>query len=851
MSNAVAVASDDAPSARFSWAEVRVVLGVGVQLGLLVGLTRALEVISKPFGNLMVLALIGFVIHALLPMRYRLGFFLLLSLAGIQLVLGTTAMLWLLGLGIPLVGLTYLPIRFGYRLALLGAAVAVLIILRGELLPNGVPNGVWPVLGSMFMIRMVLYLYDLSHAAEPPPLVRSLSYFFLLPNVCMPLFPAVDFKTYERTYFDTDAYRIYQRGLHWMARGLLQIVIYRLVYHHFTLDATEVVDAGQLLQYVMTSFMVYLRLSGTFHMAIGLLHLFGFHLPETNHLYWLSAGFTDLFRRNNIYWRDATIKLVYYPMYFRLRGRSPAFVTTVSLALVFLVTWLGHSWMWFWLRGAPLLTVQDLSFYAVLGTLITYQAVQDLKKPRTKVAVPLWSLNRGLSVLATMSTLCFLWSYWSAGTIAEWLTIWDAALVWNVKSVAMFVAVAAVGIGLGGARFGVLEKVARGPGTERQEARRSLMITLATTAVLAILANPSLPGMLNQTRRDFLATIRENRLNRRDEGSLLRGYYEQLDLGSSQTNELQAADAARRRERIEEFETSSLWHKASTPMLGELAPNVDTLWRGVRFATNEFGLRDGPYTLAKPPRTFRIAVVGPSDVMGSGVANDQTFEAILEQQLNAQNARGKYDHIEVLNFGVARSGVWQRAWLLDSKVPPFDPDLVLFAFHPGPDRGAGVLSLERALKLGVDPVFPEITRFVDSLGFKASQNSPANLKMLMPQREAFLDLSVGIVARVVAAHQLPLVLLYVRQPTEMETGQEEGLALATKYRLPFIDMMDFEDQNEELLRMSEWDKHPSVQGHQYLADRLFRELGQHGYLAAWGVTGPAADASGMVSPGTH
>ena len=64
-------------------------------------------------------------------------------------------------------------------------------------------------------------------------------------------------------------------------------------------------------------------------------------------------------------------------------------------------------------------------------------------------------------------------------------------------------------------------------------------------------------------------------------------------------------------------------------------------------------------------------------------------------------------------------------------------------------------------------------------------------------------------------------------------------------------MMDFEDQNEELLRMSEWDKHPSVQGHQYMADRLFRELGQHGYLTAWGVTGPAVDAGGMVSPGTH
>jgi hypothetical protein len=516
-------------------------------------------------------------------------------------------------------------------------------------------------------------------------------------------------------------------------------------------------------------------------------------------------------------------------------------VTTVSLALVFLTTWAGHSWLWFWLRGAPLLTIQDFGFYLFLGALITYQSVRDLKKPRTKAVVPPWSFQRGLAVCATMATLCVMWSFWSAGSIAEWLTIWDAVTVWNLKSVVIIVGAIAVGLAFGGARFGVMQQVRTTPAMLVQETRQSLLITLGTIAALAVLANPTFTSFAGQAKRDFFTTLRDNQLNRKDSNTLLQGYYEQLDLGASQTNELAEADAQRRKERVADFEVSSLWHKAPTPLMGALAPNVDTLWLGQRFATNEHGLRDGPYSLVKPPRTLRIGVVGPSDVMGSGVANDQTFENVLEQHLNAVNPSTKYAKFEVLNFGVARTGMWQRAWLLDSKVPPFDCDLVLFVFHPGPDRGTGLLTLERALRSGIDPVLPGIRAFVDSIHFTATDNSAANLKVLAPYRDQFVALSMRVVADVARERKLPVVMLFLRQPTENEPGGPEGQALARQFGLPVIDMMDFEGKDETALRVSEWDKHPSVLGHAYLADRLFRELGRAGYLETWGLQAtPAA-----------
>ena len=63
--------------------------------------------------------------------------------------------------------------------------------------------------------------------------------------------------------------------------------------------------------------------STTFHMIVGLLHLFGFRLPETHKLYYLAHSFTELWRRINIYWTEFMMKAVFYPTYFRVKQRGP------------------------------------------------------------------------------------------------------------------------------------------------------------------------------------------------------------------------------------------------------------------------------------------------------------------------------------------------------------------------------------------------------------------------------------------------------------------------------------------------------------------------------------------------
>src|SRR5262249_33654020 len=153
------------------------------------------------------------------------------------------------------------------------------------------------------------------------------------------VFPVVDYKTFCTTYYAGDSFLVYQRGLRWMLRGVLQLLLYRLVYQVLQVDPLDVTDLGGVARFMVATFLLYLRVSGQFHLAIGLLHLFGFALPETHHRYFLSAGFLDLWRRINIYWKDFILKVFFNPAYFRLKRLGTAWALAFATLYAFLCTW--------------------------------------------------------------------------------------------------------------------------------------------------------------------------------------------------------------------------------------------------------------------------------------------------------------------------------------------------------------------------------------------------------------------------------------------------------------------------------------------------------------------------------
>ncbi len=296
----------------------------------------------------------------------------------------------------------------------------------------------------MFMFRLIIYIYELKHIKKPEKLVDTLSYFFLLPNYCFPLFPVVDYRTMQRGYFADDVHAMQRRGLQMMFRGTVHLLCYRMIYHELLIPAAGVHDPASLLAYLVCNYLLYLQVSGQFHMACGMLHLFGFQLPETHHNYLLATGFTDYWRRINIYWKDFMVRLFFNPVVFRLKRWPQPAALAVATLVVFVATWLLHAYQSFWLRGSWGFTVPDALFWGILGLLVLVNVQLDARRSRVRQSAressspktwlsPFSFLVRAGKVAGTFTIVAVLWSLWSSPSLSEWLRHGPPRNLWIMK----------------------------------------------------------------------------------------------------------------------------------------------------------------------------------------------------------------------------------------------------------------------------------------------------------------------------------------------------------------------------------------------------------------------------------
>jgi lysophospholipase L1-like esterase len=121
----------------------------------------------------------------------------------------------------------------------------------------------------------------------------------------------------------------------------------------------------------------------------------------------------------------------------------------------------------------------------------------------------------------------------------------------------------------------------------------------------------------------------------------------------------------------------------------------------VEMATNSEGFRDVEHARAKPAGAVRIAVLGDSFVVGSGVARDSIFTSLLSSQLEelageprtedgappseAAAASETARRVEVLNFGVSGTGPLSAERIFRRYAARYEPDLVLVCVYAGND----------------------------------------------------------------------------------------------------------------------------------------------------------------------
>jgi hypothetical protein len=804
-------------------------LAIAVQLALfLFVIERRFQIESPAFREVVRWAAGGFLVHAFLPRRHRLPFFALLSVAVILRLLGAAAGAWVVALGLALLGICHLPAPFATRVVLLLLAGAALAAARGGALPSPVPGVVWPVLGAMFMFRMIVYAYDLRHVKEPVSPWARVSYFFLLPNVCFPLFPVVDWRTFLRTYHDTEEHRIHQKGMQWMFRGLVHLVLYRLVYYRFTLPMEQVSDLADLGRFLLANYALYLRISGQFHLVVGMLGLFGFNLPETNRLYFLASGFSDYWRRINIYWKDFMVKVFYYPAFFRLRGLGPTRALVVATACVFAVTWALHSWQWFWLRGDFPVTGPDLAFWALLGLFVVWNSLKEAKGGRRRsLGTRTWTLGESfrlaLRTVGMQVAICALWSLWTSTTLSEWSALWIVGEPGWTGGWQIVAGVLAAAIAAGTLVRYFFDRVGRlrvaGSGLVF---RRSVAATAGALLLLAALGNRHVAARLPAGAADLMLSLRRQRLNEGDLARLTRGYYEGLlgaDRMGSQLWELTMREPPGWYGEIE------VMYRDTGDFLGrEHVPGARSVAKGLPVAFNRFGMPDRDYAKEKPAGTFRVALVGDSYAVGLGIPPDSTWEARVEARLSAAPPAG-YGRAEILNFSVGGYRTVQRVYAAESRALDFSPDAVFFLCHE--NDLASLKDLSDALREGVPVPYAPLAEMGARANVGPRTPEAAAERRLQKIGEEIVGWTYRRAVEVCRAHGAVPVWLFMRTTTEGEWRDAHAALRRLAEEAGFV-ILDLEDTYGDVpvksIFLAEWDQHPDVRGHRILADRLWREI---------------------------
>lgn len=806
-----------------------------IQFALLVAVIRVFNVETKAFEKVATLLLAGFVVHHFIPLRFRMASFGLLSLASVGLIFPPAAAAWLVGLGAVLIGLCHLPVAFSLRVALLCALGAALALARTqtglpEWLARSLPAAIWPILGSMFMFRLIVYLYDLKHRAAPFDPWRAVSYFFMAPNVCFPMFPVVDYKTFSRNHYSEDVYRTYQVGLSWILRGVVHLLLYRVIYQRFVIDPGAATDAGDVAQYMLTSFLLYLRISGSYHMIVGFLHMFGFNLPRTHYLWLLSSSWGDFWRRANIYWKNFMMKVVFYPIYFKLRTPfGDARAKVLAILMVFVATWLLHSYQWFWIRGAFPITWNDAVFWGLVAVAVLVEMRKELwpgtsQSPKEPVGTVRSEVGLVLRTAATFVSVLVLWTILNTHSTLELGRLWAAA--WNMSlGQAALIVLVPLAVGLTAA---VIGRAAR----ERKQGSRAvsaenhlfwasvLRIGGAGAVVLVVGAGP-VESRLGPVASKAVSGVKKNTLNAGDTRELERGYYE--DLGNAVN--FNGALWQLYGERPKGWDDDPALRRRDDIIGWELTPSMRVPFKNATLITNSLGMRDREYAAAKPPGVFRTVLVGASIDMGAGVENNETYENLVEDRLNAERVGGS--RYEILNLSVSGYTPFHKLAAIEERAFALEADLVLYVAHGGEFDWAG-RRINRTLQIGAPIPYDFLVHTLTKAGVHRSDSEEVIRRRLQPYGRDLVRGVLGRLGEQCRAHRTRCALVVVDKTSDEERPPtvDELTAIARQAGLEVVDLWGAYDgmRSGQSLWITDFDNHPNARGHQLLAARLYDGL---------------------------
>ena len=273
----------------------------------------------------------------------------------------------------------------------------------------------------------------------------------------------------------------------------------------------------------------------------------------------------------------------------------------------------------------------------------------------------------------------------------------------------------------------------------------------------------------------------------------------------------------------------------------DLWPDVDQELYGHRFTTNRHGMRDRDYTIAKPENTFRIALLGSSIDMGWGVGDDDTYENLLENWLNAHaKLHGINRRFEVLNFAVAAYAPSQRYATLSRRAAAFSPDLVIFSATML-DARLLELHFSNLLLRKVDLTYPFVKQEIKDCGITDEDIRTDEDRQFVHRDAAkskirarfwpIMDAILGNLASDCRTMDVPLVVIAIPRAGKADAigAREAAMArlagLTARNATPLIDLTGaFDNFDVSAVEVAAWDDHPNAFGQRRIFLGLARGL---------------------------
>jgi hypothetical protein len=447
------------------------------------------------------------------------------------------------------------------------------------------------------------------------------------------------------------------------------------------------------------------------------------------------------------------------------------------------------------------------------------------------------------------SFMCLIWSLWNSPSVDKWWAMLRSGATGTVAEWGPVIVGLVVGFAVLVAGHRAYSELKSRKVLAPLTFRSASVAFTVSAAVVCILASPKVSTAIEQRYSFDVAPLVTDSLNRRDAELLHSSYYEDLIAASGLNSRLWELEEQKKSSEEEEtwkgIFNAGILARTDTIAGHRLLPGRTLEFKGATMTTNEHGMRDRPYSLVKPPNTYRIAVFGASIEMGSGVEDDETFENVAEDRINAEGSWST--NLEILNFSMGGKYLINHVERAPSIVDSFQVDAVILFLHEGQyDWFESKRSFRVAMRLnqiGLLSDYPEIKDLTDSAAQALSTGASKSEIVQMYAGPAFFESILGEFEKIRDEQDVLLAVAYLENLSNSTPDKtfEDWLGRVLKERK--IAFWDYSNIFSEALKASSdlksnrdlwirpWDQHPNATGHEIIARRFMQDI-EHEIIGA-------------------